>query len=55
MKYFVEVICYETDDVVKSIECSSERDADRVSYGLNINLNHEKYFTVIVFEDKESK
>jgi len=39
----VEVIEDATQEVVKSIECSSERDADRVAQGLMINLNHAEY------------
>lgn len=33
--------------VVKTVECRSERDAERVDGGMNINLNHEMYFTRI--------
>ena len=45
MTYLVEVVSYETGEVVKSIVCTSERGADRIERGLNINLNHEKYYT----------
>lgn len=48
--YRVEIISYETGEVVESIKCESERKAERVDSGLNINLNHEEFYTVIVKE-----
>lgn len=47
MTYIVKVIKFENNEVVKEIPCSSERQADRVDDGLNINLDHEKFYTVI--------
>lgn len=41
----VQVIEYSTGKVIKEIVVSSERKADKVESGLNINLNHEKYYT----------
>ncbi len=49
--YFVEIVNYDTEEVVKRIECGSERRADKVDDGVNINLNHEDYFTRIVEEE----
>lgn len=43
MKYFVEVINKKTGEVEKSIECKSEREADRVDTGLSINLDHKEF------------
>jgi hypothetical protein len=34
-------------NTIKTIECENERKADRVDDGININLDHDKYFTVI--------
>jgi hypothetical protein len=51
MKYFVEVVSYKTGEVVHRIECDSERAADRVDSGVNINLNHEQYYTRTVTEE----
>jgi len=50
MKYYVEVVRYEDGNVVKRIECSSERNADKVDRGVNINLNHDEYYTRIIEE-----
>lgn len=51
MKYFVEIVRSETDGVVKTMGPFSEKKADKIEGGININLNHEVYFTrVIVFD-----
>ena len=48
MEYFVEIVNYENDEVVESIPCgTSERKAEKVDRGVNINLNHTEYFTRI--------
>ena len=44
----VEVIEDDTQEVVKTIECHTEREAQRVERGLLINLNHERFHTNIV-------
>ncbi len=46
-KWFVDIIEHGTEKVEKSMECRSETDADRVDGGVNINLNHEKFYTRI--------
>ena len=46
--FTVEVVEYATGKVVKSISVAGNTAANRVDGGLNINLNHEKYFTRIV-------
>jgi hypothetical protein len=51
MKWFVEIVSYENEELEKRIECSSERMAAKVDDGANRNLNHEKYFTRIVTEE----
>ena len=55
MKYIVEVVRFENEEVVKRIECDTERKADRVDDGLNINLNHEDFYTRIVEQEDEQK
>ena len=47
MEFYVEVVKY-PDEVVKRLGPMSERKADRVDGGLNINLNHENFYTRIV-------
>jgi len=41
---------YETDKILKKIDCNgmSEKEIDKFDDGLNINLNHELYYTEIV-------
>lgn len=46
--FCIEVVDETTNSVVKAIDCASQRQADRIEAGLNINLNHELYFTRIV-------
>lgn len=51
--WYVEVFNIETEEVVKSVECSSEKKAERVEDGIRINLNWDEYETRIVFKDVE--
>ena len=46
-KWRVVIIEYATDKVEKTIECINDRSADKVDAGLQINLNHEKFYTLI--------
>ena len=43
----VKVINNETGEVVKVMNASSRRQADRLDDGLNINLNHATYHTEV--------
>ena len=45
MDMTVEVVEYKTDKVVKSMVVSSKRKAEKVMDGLDINLDHDKYYT----------
>ena len=47
MKYIIEIIEYVTETVVKRMETTSERKAERIEDGVNINLNHEDFYTQI--------
>lgn len=49
--WYVEVFEIETEEVIKRVECSSERKAERVEDGILINLNWEDYDTRIIFEE----
>jgi len=44
----VAVVEHDTEKVVRSVKCASEREAERVERGLNINLDHRFYYTEIV-------
>lgn len=49
MEYYVEIVKYgDPEEVVKRMGPMSDRKADKVDSGANINLNHEKYYTRIV-------
>ena len=47
MKTFIQVIRYKDKEVVKSLDVTgkTERQQDQVDRGLNMNLNHDEYFT----------
>ena len=45
--YKVKVIKADTGEVVKTLEAATERAAERIERGLNINMNHADYYTVI--------
>lgn len=47
-KWKVEVVAYENDEVVKTIPCDDERSAERVERGVEINMDHERFFTRVV-------
>jgi hypothetical protein len=44
----VQIVDIRNDEVVKEIEVQSERQAEKLERGMNINLDHENYFTRIV-------
>jgi hypothetical protein len=46
---YIEVKTFKTAEVVKRLDVSgkSEKSIDRIDDGLNINLNHEKFYTSI--------
>ena len=48
MNFIVEIVKYEGGEVIKRFSPMSERQAERVDDGININLNHEEYYTRIV-------
>ena len=50
-KFQVEVLDFFTDKVVKTMKVNSLASAMRVDSGLNINLNHERFWTRIVDEN----
>ena len=45
--YKIKVIEANTGEVVKTLEATTERSAERVERGLSINLNHADYYTMI--------
>ena len=45
--YKVKLIKTDTGEVVKTFETVTERAAERIEHGLNINLKHADYHTVI--------
>lgn len=49
-QWVVYVLDDATGGVVHRVLCSSERAAERVEDGININLNHERYSTRVAQE-----
>ena len=55
MKYYLSIISYEPDAAVRVLgPIEGERKADRVEAGVNINLNHDQYYSVIESDDEIS-
>jgi len=44
----IEIVSYQTNQVMDVIAVVNGADPDRVDRGVNINLDHEKFFTRIV-------
>lgn len=44
----VEVVSRETEQVVHVVQIPNGASAERVDRGVNINLDHERYFTRLV-------
>lgn len=46
----IEIVEYATDKVVKTIDChdKSERQVEKVDDGVNINLDHDRFYTRMV-------
>lgn len=54
MKYFVQIMSWgdHVDEVIKEIDCGdSYSKAEKTEGGVNINLNHEQYYTRIFVKD----
>jgi hypothetical protein len=51
MNYYVEIVETDTDKVEKRMGPHTKQMANRIEDGVNINLNHEKYFTRVVEEE----
>jgi hypothetical protein len=49
-QYFVEIVEYGSEKVIEKLGPKSEHMIEKVERGININLNHKKYFTRIVEE-----
>lgn len=49
MKKYLEIISYKEKSVVKRLDVTneSERNIERIETGININLNHDEYYTWI--------
>ncbi len=49
MGKYIDIIDFETDEVVMRINVTgkSDRTIDKIDDGLNINLNHDKFYTIV--------
>jgi len=45
--YYVQIVEYDNDDVIREMGPFRSHMADSIDDGLNINLNHDKYYTLI--------
>ena len=47
MKAYIQVVSFETEEVIHQIEITGKTHTqiERIDNGLNINLNHEKFYT----------
>jgi len=52
MRRFIEIVAHEGEEVIHRIDITgrTERAIELVERGMNINLNHEKYYTREVSE-----
>lgn len=52
--FFVQVVDRKTNRVENSIDCGSdEKKASKVDDGVNINLDHDRYYTKVVKKKKQ--
>ena len=51
--YSVEIKRHEDDSVERKIPCKSEKHAVQVANGVDINLNHELYYSEVIEEEAE--
>jgi hypothetical protein len=51
MKYLVRILKQDTKEVVEEFTPTTERQAERLEDGVNINLNHTEYCTELVEVD----
>ena len=49
--YFVEIVRFKDGEVVNRMGPMSKRNAHKVDWGANMNLNLEDYFTRIVLDE----
>lgn len=49
----VEVVSYETEQVVHVVKIPDGASAEHVDRGVNINLDHERFFTRLVDVEEE--
>ena len=49
--YYVQIIGYDESEVIKEMGPMGENKAEKVDMGLNINLDHANYFTVVIQKD----
>ena len=45
--YYVQILSFDNDRLIKEFGPTNERRADKIDDGLNINLDHNKYYTII--------
>jgi len=48
--FYVVIIRYKNNKIVKKMGPMTEREADRVDFGASVNLNHEEFYTMTLKE-----
>lgn len=48
IQYFVQVKSYEDQSVVKELPAASESAAVKMANGIDLNLDHDKFYTEVV-------
>jgi len=46
-KWRVNVIDRDTNEIVHTVRCRNDREAEKVERGLWINMNHDEYYTEV--------
>ena len=54
MNYYVEIVCFTDGGVEKRMGPMSAHAAEKVARGVDINLNHERFYTRITSSVKAS-
>lgn len=46
--FYVQIRTFDDEKIVKEMGPFSEQKAEKVDEGVNINLNHDEYYTIII-------
>ena len=54
---YIEIKTFDSGEVIKRLDITGKNDslADKIESGMNINLNHDKYYTFSFDSEKKQK